>query len=60
MPFFLCTQLTSIVKSEDSFKHVSEWYREAKDNVVDDVVFVLIGSKLDLDSERVVTYDQGI
>lgn len=33
---------------------------EAKDNVMDDVVFVLIGTKIDLDEERVVDYDRGM
>lgn len=50
----------SEIKSENSFHNVENWYKEAKENVMEKVVFVLIGSKVDLDSEREVTYEEGL
>lgn len=37
---------------------MASWYREAKENVLPDCLFALIGTKSDLESE--VEYDEGI
>lgn len=49
---------TSNLKSRQSFENLSHWLKEARDNVLDECIFVLIGSKNDL--ERTVSYDEGI
>lgn len=43
------------VTNELSFQHIEQWMEEAKSHVVPhDIIFVLIGQKADLESERKV------
>lgn len=50
----------SFLKSRNSFLNVENWYREAKDHVTEDAIFVLVGNKTDLTEERQVSYEEGM
>ena len=52
------TRLIGLLKSPTSFSDVTNWYNEAKNNVPGDCVYVLVGTKNDL--ERKVDYDEGV
>eukprot|EP00435_Cladocopium_sp_Y103_P016917 s2480_g4.t1 len=43
----------------DSFEHIVQWLREAKDNADPELVITLIGNKADKASERKVSFDEG-
>ena len=43
------------ITNKDSFTHTEHWVNETKDLKRDDAIFVLVGNKLDLDENRVVT-----
>ena len=38
----------------DSFEELEEWYKEVKNNAPSDVLFAVVGSKCDLEAERMV------
>jgi Ras-related protein Rab-6A len=43
------------ITSKDSFTHTEHWVNETKDLKREDAIFVLIGNKLDLESNRIVS-----
>ena len=43
------------ISNKDSFTHTEHWVNETKDLKREDAIFVLIGNKLDLDENRVVS-----
>ena len=47
------------VNSRDSFENIEMWLRELRTHSNPDVKIFLIGNKIDLDNERVITKDQG-
>ena len=44
---------------KDSFTHTEHWVNETKDLKREDAIFVLIGNKIDLESQRVVSTKEG-
>ena len=56
--FCWCIRLISKITSRESFDNIDNWLKEARDNVLEECIFALIGTKSDLD--RVVAYDEGI
>ena len=48
------------LKSRESFENIVNWYNEAKENVLEETIFVLVGTKNDLEDERKISYDEGI
>jgi len=46
------------MNSRESFNAISGWLNEAKDNVLEECIFCLIGNKSDM--EREVDYEEGI
>jgi len=46
------------VTNKDSFDKLSDWRRELFD-VADDIPFIIVGNKIDLDQERQVTKEMG-
>lgn len=44
------------ITNRESFNHVTSWLAEAKGVANSDIVIVLVGTKLDLESERQVTF----
>ncbi|XP_046849089.1 ras-related protein Rab-39B-like isoform X2 [Xenia sp. Carnegie-2017] len=54
-----CLIIYDITK-KDSFYNITEWYKEAKENVnEEECVFMLIGHKIDKESERKVSTAEG-
>ena len=51
--------ITYDVTREQTFKNVNSWYNELREQGEPDVEIILIGNKIDLESERKVTSDQG-
>lgn len=48
------------ITNRESFEHVRDWLYEAKQSTDDqDIVFLLVGHKLDLDYQREVTTSEG-
>mmetsp|Transcript_56781 Transcript_56781/g.132781 ORF Transcript_56781/g.132781 Transcript_56781/m.132781 type:complete len:319 (-) Transcript_56781:137-1093(-) len=47
------------ITRRDSFEHVMEWLREAKENADEDLVITLVGNKSDKAPERQVSYEEG-
>ncbi|CAK9036630.1 unnamed protein product [Durusdinium trenchii] len=47
------------ISQRDSFDHILQWLKEAKDNADPDLVITLIGNKADKERERQVRYDEG-
>ena len=48
------------VTNKDSFYNIAEWYKEARENVnEEECVFMLVGHKIDKESEREVSTDEG-
>ena len=47
------------INSKDSFENIEMWLRELRTHSNPDVKIFLIGNKIDLDNERVITKDQG-
>ena len=52
---FLVYEITNI----KSFKNISNWIKECKNNASENVLIVLIGNKCDLKEERQVTTEEG-
>ena len=50
--------MISNLNSRESFEAIDNWLQEARDNVLEECIFALIGTKSDL--EREVEYDEGI
>lgn len=47
------------VTRRDTFKHAKQWLDEAQQNSNPDMVILLVGNKIDLDSKRSVTSKEG-
>ena len=47
------------ITSESSFKNVSKWIRNIKENAVETVKVLLIGNKVDLENERKISTERG-
>ena len=53
-------QLMSKFISRESFENIVNWYNEAKENVLEETIFVLVATKTDLEQDRKISYDDGI
>ena len=47
------------ISDEESFDSIPKWVQQVNDVINKEVVFVLIGNKLDLESNRKVTFEEG-
>ncbi|XP_063811744.1 EF-hand calcium-binding domain-containing protein 4B-like [Pseudophryne corroboree] len=47
------------ITSRESFTAVRHWLNCIQEKVIDDIIILLIGNKIDRDSERKVPYDEG-
>mmetsp|Transcript_18810 Transcript_18810/g.23129 ORF Transcript_18810/g.23129 Transcript_18810/m.23129 type:complete len:290 (-) Transcript_18810:93-962(-) len=47
------------ISQRDSFDHILQWLKEAKDNADPELVITLVGNKADKAAERKVSYDEG-
>ena len=43
----------------DTYENIDVWMKDFKGNVIEDTSYILLGNKIDLDNERVVSEDQG-
>ena len=47
------------ITRKETFEHVERWLEDVKTNASKDIQIILIGNKKDLESERVVTFEEG-
>ena len=47
------------ISDRESFDSLPKWIKEVKDVLTKEVVFVLIGNKIDLENQRKVSFDEG-
>lgn len=47
------------ITDKNTFTNVSQWLSEAKENTLEDAVFVLVGTQKDREPERQVSYEEG-
>ena len=47
------------ISDEESFNSIPKWIKEVKEVLKEEVVFVLIGNKIDLESQRKVSFEDG-
>lgn len=47
------------ITRKDSFEHVSQWVKEARQNADPDLMITLVGNKCDKVTERQVSYEEG-
>lgn len=47
------------ITSRESFEAVNEWLEECRKNGETSLTLVLVGNKIDLLNERVITYEEG-
>jgi GTPase SAR1 family protein len=50
----------SFLKRRESFENIESWYKESKQNVSAETIFVLVGSKNDLVDQRQVEFQEGM
>jgi Ras-related protein Rab-2A len=55
----VCALVVYDITSRESFEHVQNWIQDIKDQSPKTVLIVLVGNKVDLDENRVVSYDEG-
>jgi len=47
------------VSRRETFLHLSSWLQDAKQNATSEMVLILVGNKKDLQTRRVVSYEEG-
>ena len=47
------------ITSKESFNHISDWLKDLTTVKKEEVIFALVGNKIDLDDKREVTYEEG-
>ena len=47
------------VTKQDTFDNVEHWIEQIKEEVSEKVCIILVGNKIDLDDERIITYEDG-
>ena len=54
-----CAFVVYDITNLKSFEDVQNWMNECKKNTKNSLLFVLIGNKIDLNNERVISYEKG-
>ena len=54
-----CALVVYDITNRQSFEDVQTWIKDCKKNTKNNILFVLIGNKIDLDDKRVITYEEG-
>ena len=54
-----CAFIVYDITSKESFKNIASWLNECKEMCSKDILICLVGNKLDLDSKRSVSGDEG-
>ena len=55
----VCAMVVYDISNRDSFEHVQNWIEDVRNQSPKTVLIILIGNKIDLEDQRVVTYDEG-
>ena len=55
----VCAIVTYDITKRTSFENVQEWIDEVKSQSPKQILLVLVGNKIDLENERVVTFEEG-
>ena len=55
----VCTIVAYDITKRTSFENVQEWIDEVRSQSPKQILLVLVGNKIDLDKERVVTFEEG-
>ena len=55
----VCAMVVYDITNRDSFEHILNWIQDIKDQSPKTVLIVLVGNKIDLEENRVVSYDEG-
>ncbi len=54
-----CAFIVYDVTNNNSFKDIKDWINDCRKYTRSSILYVLIGNKIDLDNERIITYEQG-
>ena len=54
-----CALVVYDITNKQSFEDVQIWIKDCKKNTTNNILFVLIGNKIDLDDKRVISYEEG-
>ena len=55
----VCAMVVYDITNRESFEHVQNWIDDIKNQSPKTVLIILVGNKIDLDENRVITYDEG-
>ena len=55
----VCAMVVYDITNRDSFEHVQNWIEDVRNQSPKTVLIILVGNKIDLEDQRVVTYDEG-
>ena len=55
----VCAIVTYDITNRNSFENVQDWIDEVKSQTPKEILLVLVGNKIDLENERVVSFDEG-
>ena len=55
----VCAMVVYDISNRESFEHVQNWIEDVRNQSPKTVLIILIGNKIDLEDQRVVTYDEG-
>jgi len=55
----VCAMVVYDITNRDSFEHVRNWIEDVRNQSPKTVLIILIGNKIDLEDQRVVSYDEG-
>lgn len=54
-----CAFIVYDVTNKNSFKDIQDWINDCRKYSKNSILYVLIGNKIDLDNERIITYEEG-
>ena len=55
----VCAMVVYDITNKESFEHVQNWIEDVRNQSPKTVLIILIGNKIDLEDQRVVSYDEG-
>ena len=55
----VCAMVVYDITNRDSFEHVQNWIEDVRNQSPKTVLIILVGNKIDLEDQRIVTYDEG-
>ena len=55
----ICAIITYDITNKESFDNIQDWIDEVKNQSSKNTLLVLVGNKIDLENERIVSFDEG-